>query len=152
MPLRPPRKVVKRTPPGGSGPSELVKAGRGNRLPTKVVDFIRRNRKVVTPQTLDEPARKSQRPPLEQTFPRGGGVSENPVKGQNPLGDLVEKYGEERVREGAEKLIADASVEWISTKEKAAEIGRGVTYVKDHAEELGGRKKGTRWYFPKGDA
>lgn len=50
------------------------------------------------------------------------------------------------------KAIGCDCLEWVeprfSTSEVAEAIGRSETYVKDHAEDLGGCKDSGRWTFP----
>lgn len=60
---------------------------------------------------------------------------------------LMAKAAAEAEDRGESVTVLDGDTVWLNVKATAEYIGRGETYVKQHAEELGGEKHALRWRF-----
>lgn len=176
--FRAPRHATRKRPPGGSGPSELVRKQTGNRGANAVLRRTRNVRQII--DGLTEYQRCAVEGYLEGLDLSEGDVQDIRVKDHHveikmmpsaeklpvqflrapdddtpkaPVFPLRRRRKPtvviDEVADVTEKDFEKLKQRWVGAKEKAKSIGRSYTYVKDHARELGGRKNRLgRWEFP----
>ena len=114
---------------GDRGPSELARKGRGNRGAVA----IRRRMDAIEKLTGKEMA------PWQR----------NVIEAHTQMMGLREPREFTEAPAPTHTEHVHTPIKKLSTKQKAEQLGRSVTYVKEHAEELGGTKTRLgRWEFP----